>query len=315
MEIIKYLLALITAVSIATIVYNIVGKEKQEDSLWNRYSTEKSRHKKKRLEKKIIKNDAKENRTKGLKAKIYYSGIKKTIPFMNCGWYLTMTAAIAVIGMIITYTITDNKLVTFIISVISGMVAYVSVYIKANINYKKVDNQLVKFANLIDNFSKTGSGEIISLLRNVSSYLEEPLYTAVTNCTNEALVTGKDEEALDRLKERIESTLFGDMITNLQIASKHECNYSEVITAYRRVLRDHSRSVQNTKSIISIARADIIIMIAMTCIIMAMVQGMLSKSIVTILTGSGAGIICILFLVVILIIIIAIFISIGRREV
>ena len=117
------------------------------------------------------------------------------------------------------------------------------------------------------------------------------------------------------MKDKIESPLFGDMINNLLISSRHESNYAEVIKAYRKVLRDHNRSMHNTKTIVRTARINVLVIVIAFAIILNMISGMVSTDIMTMLSENIIGTVIAGFLIVVAVIIIALFISIGRSKI
>lgn len=247
--------------------------------------------------------------------KLYYSGISKRFPFITREWYMIITFIVSLIIFIGTFFVTGAFSNSVIAGVLCALLMITAVYAISSHRFRQVDGQLIKFANLIENYSRSSSGDLVSLLRKITDYLDDPLYGVVNECCDEAAVTGDNETAILRMKDKIESPLFGDMINNLLISSRHESNYAEVIKAYRKVLRDHNRSMHNTKTIVRTARINVLVIVIAFAIILNMISGMVSTDIMTMLSENIIGTVIAGFLIVVAVIIIALFISIGRSKV
>lgn len=268
-------------------------------------------------EKAVKKNEKRKQtaREKGrFEKKLYYSGISRKYSFITAEWYFVITLAAALAACIPAYNLTRKISTCAAVIVLTFACMYMVVIIMANHTYKNVDGQLVKMTNLIDNFSKSSNGDLMSLLRNVSFYLDKPLNSIVHECVDEAAVTGDESSAIERMKQKVEPVLFSDIITNLTIASRHESNYADVIAAYRKILREHSAAVQNKKSIVAMARANIMVLVAVSAVIFAMINGILSSDLMSMFTNNTFGIGVIVFVAVIFVVIIGIFISIGKNS-
>lgn len=278
-------------------------------------SSNKRNRKKQRLISKKIKDEKNNNyERKGIEKKLYYSGLSRKFSVLTSEWFFIISLIIGLAFAVPVYYLTRHIILGCVAAGIMMSVMYMIVYVIANRQFKKVDSQLIRFANLVDNFSKSNSGDLMSLLRNVSYYLDEPLSSVLKECVDEAAITGDEETAVERLKQKIESPLFSDIITNLTIASRHESNYGEVIEAYRRILREHSMSVQNKKSMITMARTNILTLAVVAVVIITMMKSFVSTGLFEFLTENLIGYVLVGFLAVVLMIIVYIFITIGRNS-
>lgn len=265
-------------------------------------------------EKEYIDVIPKKEEKKGFGKLLYYSGISKRFEFIDTGVYILLMGIVCAIAVTIAMYATENMIVCGISGVVSVLFMYLLVIFKAEFNNRRVERQLIKFANLVDTFSASNNGDLLALLNNISGYLDNPLRDAVIDCVNDAMVTGDTEEAVELMKDKIQSPLFKDIINNLFIASKHEANYKEVVKAYRKILKNHEASKQNKKSLIASARSNILVMGILSAIILKMVEDSIEGSIWDLFTDKGTGIFFCGGALALVLIIIFIYISIGREK-
>lgn len=265
------------------------------------------------LKKEAVEKEIKQKR-KTFDRQLYYSGISKKFGFINKEWYAIISAMAGVAAAACGYLYTHSIPVCGALSAVAVSAMYMLVIILAEFTNKRAECQLVRFANLVDNFSSGNNGDLTSLLESTLAYLDNPLHDAIADYVDEVAVTGDREGAAQRLKDKIETPLFSDIISNLVISSRHECNYKEVIKSFRPILKSHSATIQNKKSMVGTARTNMVFLLLITALIINMVQGLIGDNIMDILTGTPAGMVVIAIIVAIIIVIIAIYVSIGRTK-
>lgn len=256
-------------ITLSIILYSLfeyIKKNKAiEKSVYRIYSTADERYsrRKKEKEKIYIEEGNVENTSFFYKLDLLIerSELRKRFPFLSTEVYLILILTISIITLII------GNLVFGIIgsalgATLSVLIIHSSIYIIARRKYEEVDNEINKFVNLLESYS-TSSNDILSIMGNVYPFLKEPLRTYIEEFYNEASTRGDYDRAFMNLKNKSESERLKRVIENIELASKNEANYEEIINDERRSLKSYSKSKENKKGLIKIGRADII-----ACLIM-----------------------------------------------
>lgn len=219
---------------------------------------------------------------------VLQSNLKHYVSFLNTELYLFFALGSASIGFFITNALVHTWIAGIMAFVCILFIFYLVLYVLSGINYKKTEENIITFVNLMENYSKT-SDDLLNILGKVSRYLGDPLKSAVEECYMEGRTTGNVSEAFYNLQLRIEHEKFKGIIRNLEICSRHEANYAEIIRDSRDILREYLAAKKERKSMINNARVEVSILIACSVFVLYMMDGFMQKSIISILMSSLIG--------------------------
>lgn len=234
----------------------------------------------------------------GRKEKIYFlqrmdllieqSGITKKISFMNTGIYLFMSVGFIIIVTTSAAIISHSSILTLFLLLMTFFISYLILYIMSGNNYKNTEKNILEFANLLENYSKTND-DIITILNKVYPYLNNPLHDAVEECVFEARGTGNVSKALLNLESKIELEKFKEIIRNIEISSRYEANYEEIIKDSRKMLREYISAREERRALIKNSRIEMAIIIFCCLFIINMLDSFSSISVFHVLFHSLIG--------------------------
>lgn len=225
------------------------------------------------------------------------SGISHKFPFITTEIFLCIVAGTMAAAFIIG--IRYSFLIAFIAACLSGFMYYILLFLLSSINYRKTESQIISFVGMMKDYSRT-SDDIVTILQNVSVYLEEPLKSVVEECCMEATTTGDVSAAITRMSLKIEHKEFKKIMNNLEICSRHKANYGEVISRSMDQLRNYIASKEEARRIVSNGRRQIILIDIVGVICFFMMNDLAEEGILSFMQKTFAGncILLYLFLVI-----------------
>lgn len=257
-------------------------------------------------------NTDEENILLKLDRTITYSNIRKYIPFLNSTTYIFTMIVFAAIALVI-----GTKLSGFGIGVFCGgmiiFVYVVALILLADMNYRRVEGNVMTFINLVENYSKTNN-DLISIMGKVYYYLEEPLKTYVEECYYLGQRTGDVDLALETLQQSVQHSKFKEIIRNLIICSHYEANYEDVVEDSREMLLTYLAGKRERAEMARNARVELSILVGASAAVYFMIQSFLGDSILRLLQTNIIGMIMLLYMVIILLIVFFQIIFIGRED-
>lgn len=204
------------------------------------------------------------------------TGLKKKVPFLTVELTLVLLFLFLLCVMVVTAEIADSLLIGILAVGISFMILKEVVQMIIRRRQKQVEDNIIQFANLIENYART-SDDIVQILRKISIYLEEPLKTAVEDCYMEAYTTGDFSTACAHLDAGIGNRYLADMLTNIESCSRHRANYEEVIRGNKEIIRKYLAERDVQREIARNARVEIVILLIMGGIVMYSFQGVIPE--------------------------------------
>lgn len=188
-----------------------------------------------------------------------YSGIKQSIPWLTTELYILITVGIAVIiGIVVTVIGTWYLGIASIVMIMLFFNVVISMM--ANKREQETEKIMIQFMNIVDNFSKT-SDDLITILDRTAKYVDEPLGSIIYESVVEARNTGDSMLALQDLQDKVKNPHFKVLMRNLEIASRFETNYSDIIDDCREIYHDYLRSEKEKRAMRSSGLLEILIMI------------------------------------------------------
>lgn len=224
------------------------------------------------------------------------SQIRKYIPFFNTEIYLALIV-IFVFGGIIIGSLMSKWIIGLVVGLILSLLLYGSIHFLSNLNYEKIDKDILTFTNIIENMSGTND-DIVTIMGKTYSYLNKPLRYHIEDFYNEASKTGNIQVAFRKLEMKIENERVRDIIRNIEMCSRHEANYNEIIKDSRATLKDYLNAKQKRKAIISGGRKEILLCIALSGV-MVYIFSSFTSNLFDKLTNSTPGIGILLYCVII----------------
>lgn len=201
---------------------------------------------------------------------ITYSGIQYKLKFVNTEVVLVFWIVATSLSIIIAELAADNIMLGVVIAVIIDMTVYMILISMANRQYKQIHNSVVKFVNLIENFSATNN-DLISIFERACIYIENPLRRHIYDCVITARTSGDKDYALRKLQDSIQNDYFKELIRTLRISSSFESNYSEIIRDGKEALQNNLKYETEKQSIRKTGRIEMLTLglVGIMCVFMS----------------------------------------------
>lgn len=222
-----------------------------------------------------------------LDKKIARSGLKELSPNitteMVLAGLLAVTSVLVVMGGILCGI--KGIIVGALVGVILpyGIITY-----RAKKRYHQLDNQLLSFMNLIDNYSKM-SDDIIEIFGKIYRYLDPPLSGLLEECYSQTMMTGNPELCLRELTDRMGHEKIKEIIDNIEIASRHEADYSVVINDEREIINNYLFDKKEKQSLINSARVECLILLGLGAALVYMLCDGFGASVSSLYDGKTAS--------------------------
>ena len=217
------------------------------------------------------------------------AGWRKFYSYFSSEVYFMLGFILSVLPAILSYMFSGALYVSFIIILLVWVVWGMLLYICAAMRYKKIQNQLMFFINLLENYSRT-SDDLVDIISKTENYLEEPLRNTIAQFQWEAKHTGEIETAIGHLKTRLSHRKMQEIIQNLDMCRRHEANYAEIISDMRVSIQEYLKSKEERNGIRQSAKGSILVMMLVGVFIMKLVNGFVEGGIYNLLTSNVLGI-------------------------
>ncbi|MEG1925390.1 MAG: hypothetical protein RR415_06555 [Ruthenibacterium sp.] len=211
--------------------------------------------------------------------KLELSGLKMTFPWLTSQIFLGFLVVIAGVAIVVVKWMTNMWLAGIVAGVLALIAVNILLAIACTSATKKVENSMMQFMNLVENFSAS-SDDLISVIANTVPYTSNPLSRALSECVTEAVNSGDSAAALQALQEKIPSRHFQVLIRNLEISSRYECNYAVVVNDCRDVFHNYIKSEKEKAAIRQGGMVETLTMLGVGGLCLAMVQD---------ISGTGEG--------------------------
>ncbi len=232
---------------------------------------------------------------------VLQSNIRHIIPFASTEILMVLVTILATIVFVAVTSITHIWLFGVVGFLAVCFSAYMMLYFMAQINYRKTEESLMTFINLMENYSST-EDELIAIFSRIQTFLTEPVKSAVEQCCMEAELTGDKGRAIRNLEKRIEHEKFKEIVRNLEICSRYEANYAEVIKDSRSLLREYLAARKERKAIVNNARLEMAMIIGCCGVVLGMMDDLTEQGFLHILLSSTVGNVILIYCIVIVLI-------------
>ncbi len=155
-------------------------------------------------------------------------------------------------------------------------------------NYKIVDENLLHFLNQLGNFS-VASGEITSVLHQISRYLPEPLNSLLEECYYDAQTSGDTSSALYALADKVQHEKFKEIINNIEICINYTSDFKIVVDNCRKSVMEEQRAKRERKAMAEESVLNMFILSILCAAALALANGLVDTSIWEILFHTPIG--------------------------
>ena len=209
------------------------------------------------------------NILRSLDIMINRSGIREKYSFFTTEVFITLTIVIVISTYFLSKFINNYWGFNLLIAMFAGLACYFSIYYLSGISYEKIDSQITNFINYLENFASTNV-DIVTIIEKTSFYMEDPLKSYLEKFVRESR-QGKIKLAFQNLADKIENVKFQQLIKNLEIASRHEANYKEVVSESRIILKGYFKNKEKRKELIRNGRIELVMMLLISTLVLKMV--------------------------------------------
>lgn len=179
---------------------------------------------------------------------LYYCGLKQRCPWMTAELFVAGNTMAAGVIFLMGSMLAGIKTA----GVITGSVFLLEYFLLQygrNRNLRRVNDNLLKLLDFLGNYSIT-AGEVTGVFNQVSRYMEEPVRTVLEECYLETQVTGDAGLALLSMGEKIEHPKFRELARNLEISVRYCADFTALVQASRRSMREYLRMTQERKGML-----------------------------------------------------------------
>lgn len=229
---------------------------------------------------------------------IMSSRIQKIVPFLNTEVLIIFSSVFGSALGLVVFMIT-NLWITCMVMGIGGFLSfYFILCLMSAANYNKIENSLLEFTNLLENYSRT-SDDIVSIIGHVAEDIREPLKTALKECQKDCMDHGITK-ALELLQRKVNHDLFNEIIRYIEIGASHEANYIEIMKGNREVLRSYYSARQERKAILDNGKREIGLLVMVFGFMLYVLKGLLTIDLFYLLISTLAGNLIIAYCIVVL---------------
>lgn len=219
---------------------------------------------------------------------LVHSGVRKVASFMTTELFLTILAVLSTATLYVVFVTTGEMIFAVVAVVLVVMSIYAVLKILLIRNRTRTEDGILQFANMLENYSRT-TDDIVSIFGKVAPYLEEPLKTAVTECYSEIKSTGDSRTAFARLDAKIGHRKFSELLQNIEICSRHETNYENVIKNNKEIIKTYLSEKAVRKQMANKAKMQIVVLISISGYVVSQINGLLDGNLMGYLLNDLGG--------------------------
>lgn len=222
-----------------------------------------------------------------LEQELNYSGWKRRLPFLTAELWLAgnlILSAAVFLGAL--------PFVGWIRAIIATAALlggeYLALCVSKALAMRSVTRNLLRFLDFLGNYSIT-AGEVTSVFEQVSRYMDEPIRTALEECSYEAQTTGDTGLALLSMAEKLEHPKFKELARMMEISTRYSADLKALVQSSRRGVREYLSMGDARREMIREAMINMGMLLMMSVLALFIVDGLIEKSIWTILLYSVPG--------------------------
>lgn len=186
------------------------------------------------------------------------SGIKYRIPGLTAESFMVFMVFLAVVSLLLGTMILKSVILGSIVSIAILTVIYLVLYFKRSVNFKRTEEDVMKFVNLLENINYSET-RLDQIFRRAVPYLKNPLKDIVEEFCHEVDAGISTEMALSNMIDHVDHKKLKILLKSFQVANSKEQNYSEIIEENREVMREYISERKERENIKKNAFIDLII--------------------------------------------------------
>lgn len=237
---------------------------------------------------------------------ITYSGINKKFKWINTEVALSIDIVAMIVIVLLGSIMTKDFIYAVLLAAIIEVGLAVALFVMANRNYIKVEDNLMQFIGCVENFSATGN-DIIVILENVSRYIDPIIAREINRCVMEARNSGNTVASMARLEKSFQNRYWQLIIRNLSICSRYSCNYNEAVAQLKDVIEEYVVYEKERRERYRNNRIMIIILLCIGVVSMYYVSNIVDNTMINMLIGNK-----VMLLIAIVILIAVVYISVIK---
>lgn len=174
------------------------------------------------------------------------ASLKVWLPFITSEILIVFTIFVAFTCAFIFQRI--SGVVVFSIAVFFSVIFLVFVLLKqlAKHTYDKIDDQVLIYINILENLASSNS-DIVEIMEKSLPYIKEPLKSYSAQFIFECKKGLPIYKAFKNFENKIESKRFRQLLKNLEVCSKYEANYKEILTKSRVIMKNYFTEKERRK--------------------------------------------------------------------
>lgn len=237
-----------------------------------------------------------------LDEKLIYSNLFRKYSFLSTELFVICMLAALTAAFILTMLLFRAWHIT-LISVLAVYLVIMTWLDKlCAIQYKRTGSQMISFINVVSNYAGT-TDDLINILDKTASEMAEPLRSAIYDCCERARRTGDTSEALKQLEETIEYPFFKTVIRNLELASRNEANYMEIVNDCREMLQNNLDNEKELEDIYRNGSIELVLVLVLGAgCIYVLIEGLLNIRLAEFfkeLKSSALGVVTIIYSIIV----------------
>lgn len=220
--------------------------------------------------------------------KFTYSGLGRIFPGLTIElWIILILFSTAALYFIL-FTLSKSLFLSLMISFGYLLGIEILETIMAFRNYRIVGDNLIKFLNMLGNFSIT-RGEVTGVFHEISRFLPEPLSSVLEECYYDAQTSGDTSSALYAMAAKMEHPKFQEIVTNIEVCTHYTANFKVVVDSCRKSILDEQRASMQRKSAAKSVTVNMLIISILLVVALFLVGQMIETSIWQILFHTVVG--------------------------
>lgn len=225
------------------------------------------------------------------------SGIKFKIPGLTAEAFIAAMVFAAIISLLLGTMLLKSVLLGSIVSITVVVASYLFLYMKRSVNFKRTEEDVMKFINLLENINYSET-RLDQIFRRAVPYLKNPLKDIVEQFCHEVDAGISTEMALANMIDRVDHKKLKILLKSFQISNSKEQNYSEIIEENRDIMREYIAERKERENIKKNAFVELCIIALMGLVVIYLFSSMVENMYMLMFSTLSGQVLCVYLFVV-----------------
>lgn len=225
------------------------------------------------------------------------SGIKYRIPGLAAESFIVFMVFLAVVSLLLGTMLSNSIILGCIASATIVTAIYLFLYFKRSVNFKRTEEDVMKFVNLLENINYSET-RLDRIFRRAVPYLKRPLKDIVEEFCHEVDAGISEEMALNNMIDRVDHKKLKILLKSFQVANSKEQNYSEIIEENREVMREYISERKERENIKKNAFIDLVIIAAAGLFVIHLFSSMVENIYALMFTTFAGQLLCLYLFII-----------------